>query len=155
MIKSDIYSLGVIFWELYAKKDPMEGVNPIQIAKFVIEERRDPISKNTPKKIKKLIKKCWHLDPEERPKMGFIVQRLRQSKEIQEVTPREVTPWKRRFTSLKKDFIEGMRTGCLTGIGACIGCFRQSSEEQIFFSMLGDVGTFLVIYPKPAKPVRR
>ncbi|CAB4408549.1 unnamed protein product [Rhizophagus irregularis] len=68
--KSDIYSLGVIFWELTSCSSPFNyetsNDNAFIILKILGGEREKPIP-NTNDKFIALYEKCWRQEPDERP----------------------------------------------------------------------------------------
>merc|ERR1712079_930364 len=77
---ADIYSLGIIFWELCMGKIPFEGLNGIQASVAVVTRRlRPPLwsENNTPLIGKvnwsRMIQHCWHQNPRKRPKLKQIV----------------------------------------------------------------------------------
>ncbi|CAN4105596.1 unnamed protein product [Withania somnifera] len=71
--KCDIFSLGVIIWELYTLKRPWEGVPPIQVVYAVANYgKRLEIPKGP---LGKLIADCW-AEPDERPSCEEILSRL-------------------------------------------------------------------------------
>jgi len=53
--KSDIYSLGVIAWELWTLKQPWQGLGYGLIVKNVTEGLRPEIPENTPKELRDMI----------------------------------------------------------------------------------------------------
>src|SRR5438128_1747785 len=66
--KSDIFSFGVVLWEISSKKPPCNGLkdnNAIQI--FRLNSKRDAPVLGTPKDYIELYSKCWNDDPEKRP----------------------------------------------------------------------------------------
>ncbi len=65
--EADVYSFGVLLWELGARLPPMKGLSIVEIAQRAVKEERDPISEGTPPPMKELIKRCWSLAPNERP----------------------------------------------------------------------------------------
>jgi len=74
---ADIYSYGVILWELYTRKDPYAGMNPMQVGmKVLLEGMRPPIPTSCPSAYAKLMQACWDQDPEARPDFGEILNRL-------------------------------------------------------------------------------
>jgi serine/threonine-protein kinase len=81
--KSDIYSLGVVMYEMLTGRLPFEGESPIAVAlKHIQEEPVKPIDINPriPKSINDIILKCMDKDVNNRyNSMGEIISDLRQS----------------------------------------------------------------------------
>ncbi len=76
--KADIYSLGITFWEIAARKIPFEdAADPSIIPTWVKDGEREEIPASCPPKLASLIKFCWHGKPEERPTAARIVEYLR------------------------------------------------------------------------------
>lgn len=78
--KADIYSLGITFWEIAARKLPFEKVKqteliPVEAAKGM----RDDIPPDCPKKFASIIKFCWDNDAQKRPTAGDVVRLLQES----------------------------------------------------------------------------
>eukprot|EP01026_Neomeris_dumetosa_P042237 TRINITY_DN3511_c0_g1_i7.p1 TRINITY_DN3511_c0_g1~~TRINITY_DN3511_c0_g1_i7.p1 ORF type:complete len:273 (-),score=38.65 TRINITY_DN3511_c0_g1_i7:22-840(-) len=66
--KVDIYSLGVIMWEIWTMQRPWEGENMVAISyKVVNEQKRPEMPSNVPPRLKTLIESCWEDDPQRRP----------------------------------------------------------------------------------------
>ena len=66
----DIYSLGMIFYEIYARQDPFEGEDPRKVLPKVCHPRvnkRPLIPAACPPKITDIVKKCWSANPFMRP----------------------------------------------------------------------------------------
>ncbi|RHZ58761.1 hypothetical protein Glove_368g22 [Diversispora epigaea] len=72
---SDIYSLGMILWELTTGHKPFydqeHGTNLIY---DILDGKRPEITKDTPECWENLMKKCWHHDPSQRPTIDEIYQ---------------------------------------------------------------------------------
>ncbi|CAG8486833.1 25195_t:CDS:2, partial [Gigaspora margarita] len=65
--KTDIYSLGMIFWELSSGRPPFENQsNMIDLAIKIIKGDRENIVYGTPE-YRNLYTKCWDADPYKRP----------------------------------------------------------------------------------------
>ncbi len=76
--KADIYSLGITFWEIAARKIPFEdAADPSIIPTWVKDGEREEIPASCPPKLASLIKFCWNGKPEERPTAARIVEYLR------------------------------------------------------------------------------
>ncbi|RIB00615.1 kinase-like domain-containing protein [Gigaspora rosea] len=71
-IKSDIYSFGIIMWEVLYGSDvryyyDLHDKNQDQIIQIVIDYLRPPINDKAPRYYVELMEKCWDKDPETRP----------------------------------------------------------------------------------------
>ncbi len=75
--KSDIYSLGITFWELAARRIPYSQGVQEAIPGFVIEGEREEIPADCPQKLSSLIKACWDGSPDKRPDAGTVVAYLK------------------------------------------------------------------------------
>lgn len=76
--KADVYSFGIILWEMIARKIPFYGMNGVQCSVAVSTQGLRPeIPMNTPPDIAKLIRTCWDVDPDLRPSFDQIVKELK------------------------------------------------------------------------------
>ncbi|KAL3745840.1 hypothetical protein ACJRO7_014875 [Eucalyptus globulus] len=77
--KVDVYSFGLILWEMVAGVIPYEDMTPIQAAFAVVNKNLRPvIPKDCPPALHDLIEQCWSLQPEKRPEFRQIVRVLEQ-----------------------------------------------------------------------------
>ncbi|GAV74330.1 Pkinase_Tyr domain-containing protein [Cephalotus follicularis] len=77
--KVDVYSFGLILWEMVAGTIPYEDMNPIQAAFAVVNKNlRPPIPGNCPPALRALIEQCWLFQPEKRPEFWQVVKVLEQ-----------------------------------------------------------------------------
>lgn len=75
--KADVYSFGIILWEIAARAIPYNGMQPVQVVAAVINRReRPPMPADVPPMYATLVRACWGQDPEERPDFGEIVKWL-------------------------------------------------------------------------------
>ncbi|KAL6001479.1 hypothetical protein ACLOJK_007217 [Asimina triloba] len=76
--KCDVYSYGVILWELTTMQQPWSGMNPMQVVGAVgFQHRRLDIPDDVDPVIADIIKKCWQTDPKLRPSFSEIMAALR------------------------------------------------------------------------------
>jgi len=72
-LAADVYSFGVLLWELWARQQPFFGMSPIQAAFGVARQGLRPhMPHNTPPLLGALISRCWHGNPEARPSFNDI-----------------------------------------------------------------------------------
>ncbi|XP_027084233.2 uncharacterized protein [Coffea arabica] len=75
--KSDIYSFGVILWELMTESIPWKNLNSLQVVGIVgFMDRRLDLPVNLDPEISSLIHDCWHSKPENRPSFQDIIQKI-------------------------------------------------------------------------------
>jgi tRNA A-37 threonylcarbamoyl transferase component Bud32 len=73
---ADLYSYGVILWEICERREPFKGLNPFTIAHLVgAEHRRLEIPSDCPPLWKQLMIRCWG-EPARRPSAGGVVHLL-------------------------------------------------------------------------------
>ncbi|CAL5043622.1 unnamed protein product [Urochloa decumbens] len=76
--KCDVFSYGVILWELCTLLQPWEGMNPMQVVGAVgFQQRRLDIPGSVDPAVAEIIKKCWQTDPRMRPSFSEIMAALR------------------------------------------------------------------------------
>ncbi|KAF0910702.1 hypothetical protein E2562_004694 [Oryza meyeriana var. granulata] len=75
--KADVFSFGILMWELLTGKIPYEYLTPLQAAVGVVQKGLRPtIPKNAHAKLSELLQKCWQQDPAERPDFSEILETL-------------------------------------------------------------------------------
>lgn len=63
----DVYSFGMLLYELLTNSIPWEGKDPMAVATAVVHKSRPDLPKDTPKPLRELIECCWSQKPSERP----------------------------------------------------------------------------------------
>ncbi|KAI3515772.1 hypothetical protein L1887_14676 [Cichorium endivia] len=76
--KCDVYSFGVILWELFTLQQPWGGMNPMQVVGAVgFQHRRLEIPHDVDPTIASIIERCWQTDPKLRPTFADIMAALK------------------------------------------------------------------------------
>ncbi|XP_039029044.1 probable serine/threonine-protein kinase SIS8 isoform X2 [Hibiscus syriacus] len=76
--KCDVYSFGVILWELSTLRQPWGGMNPMQVVGAVgFQHRRLDIPDDMDPTIAEIIRRCWQTDPKLRPTFAEIMAALK------------------------------------------------------------------------------
>jgi serine/threonine protein kinase len=66
--KSDVYGLGMTFWELASRHIPFQdALSPHLIPGWIIKGERERIPEDCPEKFASAIKACWQQEPSQRP----------------------------------------------------------------------------------------
>jgi serine/threonine protein kinase len=74
--KADVYSFGIVVWEMVTRKAPFAGRNFMGVTLEVLEGRRPPVPPDCAPAVAKLMTKCWHSDAAKRPSMEEVVATL-------------------------------------------------------------------------------
>ncbi|KAJ3670996.1 hypothetical protein LUZ60_008422 [Juncus effusus] len=77
--KVDVYSFGLILWEMVSGHTPYEEMTPVQAAFAVVDKNLRPIiPSDCPIPLGSLIEQCWASSPQKRPEFWQIVKLLEQ-----------------------------------------------------------------------------
>jgi serine/threonine protein kinase len=76
--RSDIYSFGVIMWEISSGKSPYNNkdLNKNDLISIILKNNRETIISDTPKIYSDLYTECWNNDPNRRPAIKIILNKI-------------------------------------------------------------------------------
>ena len=78
--QSDMYAVGIILYEVYARKNPYEGEDLASVLGKVLDNmvsKRPPTPEGCPVEMERLMKKCWDKDPAKRPSCRELDMKLK------------------------------------------------------------------------------
>lgn len=78
-VKVDVYSFGMVMWELWEKKRPYEELTSrFDIMDAIRSGNRPPVSDNCPPAFRALMQRCWQAEPTRRPTFKYIERYLKE-----------------------------------------------------------------------------
>ncbi|EXX65641.1 Ste7p [Rhizophagus irregularis DAOM 197198w] len=76
--KSDVYSIGVLLWEISSGQIPFKDVfYDVCLATKIFQGQREQTIDGTPDEYTRLYKECWNGEPDDRPIIVDVVKRLK------------------------------------------------------------------------------
>ena len=76
--KADVYSYGIILWEIASREAPYKTLNAYQVSIEVVENGLRPqVLSEWPKQFTRLMERCWDEDPSIRPSFKEILGELK------------------------------------------------------------------------------
>ncbi|KAG9069836.1 hypothetical protein KI688_009161 [Linnemannia hyalina] len=83
--EADIYSLGMVFWEISSGRSPFEDlITPeniqngalVSLAQNIVSGRRERPVKGTDPTFEDIYTRCWQANPQDRPSLDWVIQTL-------------------------------------------------------------------------------
>jgi len=86
--KSDVWSLGVVFWEVFSHgAEPYSNLREEKVTSFIIEGGRLDKPPGCSHDIYSMMKCCWHASPEERPSFSTLSDKIKGKSSVYYVSP--------------------------------------------------------------------
>eukprot|EP00002_Diphylleia_rotans_P034769 TRINITY_DN74_c0_g5_i1.p1 TRINITY_DN74_c0_g5~~TRINITY_DN74_c0_g5_i1.p1 ORF type:complete len:332 (-),score=91.93 TRINITY_DN74_c0_g5_i1:655-1554(-) len=75
--ESDVYSMGLLMWELWTGKVPFDGVNTVKVGRDILQGIRPEIPGDCPSAYTQLMTRCWDGDKQQRPSLEVYIQDIK------------------------------------------------------------------------------
>jgi serine/threonine protein kinase len=81
--KCDVYSYGVVLYEIITGREPWQGMNPMQVVGAVgFQDQRLQLPEDVEPAVAELIRACWAKEPALRPSFAEVLESLQQLQQL-------------------------------------------------------------------------
>jgi len=75
--KSDVWTFGIVVYEIVARREPHKEVNPLEVGRLIRDRHLTPkIPSHCPQILREVMQLCWQADPNQRPSFKEICRLL-------------------------------------------------------------------------------
>lgn len=109
--KVDVYSFGILLWELVTKENPFSGMTSEQvICAVILHDRRPTLPDDILGETEALIVNCWDKDPKKRTHFSLIVDYLKENMLFKNVNKEVFAQYVANSTPSRQTSARGIRT---------------------------------------------
>ena len=105
--ETDMYSLGMVMWEILSRKVPFVEAMPMAIVGMVMMGKREDLPEKCPEVFRLMITACWNADPKQRPTAEQVGDQFDAALKSLEPTPKFALKKEDKYSSGRE--LEAMR----------------------------------------------
>ena len=144
--KSDIYSVGILMWEISSGKPPYsDHDHDFDLTMKIINGIRPEIVPGTPLKYKQLMEQCWDANPSNRPDGSTLIEELRTLLSCQNELENENNVQSQTSLSTNPDNSQIKNTTSKLYIFLDVPKPKNASESKILVNFLFYLNDFILL----------
>ncbi|XP_071963970.1 uncharacterized protein [Antedon mediterranea] len=143
--KAEVYSLGIVLWELYYKRKPYEHLSMARITQHVLNKGHPEMDDTCDVRLRDVMLNCWNYQPDQRPNAEQILTSLDNVPEIlvrSSLKEEDQTAFQHLLANLSKDYAGNKYRWLKMLLHGIIpnGCYDDNSTGLDLFNELVDIG---------------